>query len=165
MYAHAYCTYSARLVKWVTENNRPVNTINNWELHNLLMVGQPSTQLPSDDTISQDIKAAYEKCQDRVVKLLQVSLFNIVYQFCNYTYSTRNTLAVSTLPRMPGCLQITALSLPGPFILNTKGRCSHSCLILLRLQRSIIFAFLLLPTNFYTSHTQVLRWPTPFNIC
>ena len=78
MYPRAYCAYSARLVKWVTENNRPVNIINDQELHNLLTVGRPSTHLPSDDTISRDFNAAYEKCRDRVVKLLQVSLFNIV---------------------------------------------------------------------------------------
>ena len=74
MYAYAYCAYSACLVKWVTENNRAMNIINDQELHNLLTVGQPSIHLPSHDTISRDINAAYEKCRDQVAKLLQVSL-------------------------------------------------------------------------------------------
>ena len=51
MYPHAYCTYSVRLVKWVTENNHPVNIINDRELRNLLTAGRPSTHLPLDDTI------------------------------------------------------------------------------------------------------------------
>ena len=76
MYAYAYCAYSARLVKWVTENNRPLNIINDRELHNLLTAGRPSIHLPSHDTILRDIKAAFEKCRDRVAKLLQVSLVN-----------------------------------------------------------------------------------------
>jgi hypothetical protein len=76
MYAYAYCAYSARLVKWVTENNRPLNIINDRELRNLLTAGRPSIHLPSHDTISRDIKAAFEKCRDRVAKLLQVSLVN-----------------------------------------------------------------------------------------
>ena len=73
-YTYAYRTDSARLVKWVTENNRPPNIIHDRELRNLLTAGRPTIHLPSRDTISRDIKAAFEKCQDRVAKLLQVSL-------------------------------------------------------------------------------------------
>lgn len=64
-------TYSAHLVKWITENNRPVNIINDRELRDLLMAGRPSIQLPSNYTISRDINASFEKCQERVAKLLQ----------------------------------------------------------------------------------------------
>jgi hypothetical protein len=64
--------YSAHLVKWITENNRPVNIINDRELRNLLTAGRPSIELPSNRTISRDINASFEKCQARVAKLLQV---------------------------------------------------------------------------------------------
>ena len=72
----AYYTCSTCLVKWVTENNHLLNIINDQELHSLLTMGQPSIHLPSHHTISQDVNAAFEKCQDCIVKLLQVSLFN-----------------------------------------------------------------------------------------
>jgi hypothetical protein len=64
--------HSAHLVKWITENNRPVNIINDRELRNLLTAGRPSVELPSNRTISRDINASFEKCQMRVAKLLQV---------------------------------------------------------------------------------------------
>jgi hypothetical protein len=69
-------SYSARLVKWVTENNRPLNIINDRELCNLLTAGRPSIHLPLHHTILRDLNAAFEKCRDRVAKLLQVSLLN-----------------------------------------------------------------------------------------
>jgi hypothetical protein len=59
------------LFKWVTENNRPANIINDHELHDLLMAGRPSIDLPSNKTISRDINASFEKCQERIAKLLQ----------------------------------------------------------------------------------------------
>ena len=58
------------LVKWVTENNHPVNIINDHELQNLLTAGWPSIELPSNRTISRDIHASFLKCQDRIAKLL-----------------------------------------------------------------------------------------------
>jgi len=65
--------HSAHLVKWITENNRPVNIINDWELRNLLTAGQPSIELPSNQTLSCDINAPFERCQDHISKLLNVS--------------------------------------------------------------------------------------------
>jgi hypothetical protein len=62
---------SAHLVKWITENNRPANIINDRELRDLLTTGWPNIELPSNNTIFRDIKASFEKCQDRITKLLQ----------------------------------------------------------------------------------------------
>lgn len=63
---------SAHLVKWITENNRPANIINDWELRDLLTAGRPSIELPSNQTISRDINASFEKCRARISKLLKV---------------------------------------------------------------------------------------------
>lgn len=63
--------YSAHLVKWVTENNWPANIINDRELCDLLTAGRPTIQLPSHKTISREIKSSFEKCRERVAKLLQ----------------------------------------------------------------------------------------------
>jgi len=64
---------SANLVRWLTENNRPTNIINDRALRDLLLAGRPSIDLPSRFTISRDIRLSFLKCQDRISKLLQVS--------------------------------------------------------------------------------------------
>ena len=61
----------AHLVKWVTENNRLANIINDRELRDLLTAGRPSVELPSNKTISRDINTSFEKCRARIAKLLQ----------------------------------------------------------------------------------------------
>ena len=75
IYFSTVLTYnnSAHLVKWITENNRPANIINDRELRDLLMAGRPTVVLPSNNTISRDITASFEKCRKRIAKLLQVS--------------------------------------------------------------------------------------------
>ena len=62
---------SAHLVKWLTENNRPINIINDRELQNLLTAGHPSIQLPTNPVILNDIHASFEKCRERIAKLLR----------------------------------------------------------------------------------------------
>jgi hypothetical protein len=59
------------LVKWITENNRPANIINDHELRDLLTAGRPSVDLLSNNTISRDINTSFEKCQERIAKLLK----------------------------------------------------------------------------------------------
>ena len=64
-------------MKWVTESNRPVNIVNDRELHDLLMASRPSINIPLNDTILKDIDAAFKKCQDCIAKLPQEHL--VVY--------------------------------------------------------------------------------------
>ncbi|KAG1806027.1 hypothetical protein EV424DRAFT_1329888, partial [Suillus variegatus] len=53
------------------ENNRPVNIINDRALRDLLLSGRPNIELPSHFTITRDIRASFEKCQERIGTLLQ----------------------------------------------------------------------------------------------
>jgi hypothetical protein len=62
---------SAHIAKWVAENNCPANIVSNPELIELLMTGRPAIKIPSPNTIQRDVKAAYEKCHQRIGKLLQ----------------------------------------------------------------------------------------------
>jgi hypothetical protein len=64
--------YRARLVKWITENNRPANIVNDDELHNLLSAGCPHITIPLSSTVRHEIKASFEKCHERVSQLLRV---------------------------------------------------------------------------------------------
>jgi hypothetical protein len=60
-------------VRWLTENNRPINIINDRELRELLMAGRPHISLPGRTTIVRDINASYLNCRKRVTTLLHVS--------------------------------------------------------------------------------------------
>jgi hypothetical protein len=77
---------SARVVKWVTENNRPANIVNDPELRNLLSAGRPHISIPSPSTVSRDINASFVKCRERVSKLLRVSWFMRTSYKCDCTH-------------------------------------------------------------------------------
>ncbi|KAN0113508.1 hypothetical protein V8E52_007666, partial [Russula decolorans] len=68
---HTNAEVCAHLVKWITENNQPVNIVNDRELCELLTVGRPQIRLPGHATVSRDIKACFGICRDRVATLLQ----------------------------------------------------------------------------------------------
>ena len=61
----------ARLVKWVTENNRPTNIVSDRELEQLLTAGRPHIKVPSSDTVSRDVKACFMKCREHIGKILK----------------------------------------------------------------------------------------------
>ena len=61
---------SAHIVKWVAKSNWPANIISDPELADLLITGHPHLKVPSLNTIRRDVKAAYLKCHECIVKLL-----------------------------------------------------------------------------------------------
>jgi hypothetical protein len=67
-----WLTYtSAHIAKWVAESNRPATVVSDPELINLLTTGHPHLKVPSPNTVRRDVKAAYERCRQRITKLLQ----------------------------------------------------------------------------------------------
>lgn len=62
---------SAHVAKWVAENNRPANIVSDPELIELLTTGRATLKVPSPNTVRRDVKAAYEKCRERISKLLR----------------------------------------------------------------------------------------------
>ncbi|KIJ07812.1 hypothetical protein PAXINDRAFT_89791 [Paxillus involutus ATCC 200175] len=62
-------------VAFARQGQQPVNYTHrvhtNRELHELLCAGRPNIHLPSPDTLSHDIKTAFEICGQRVGKLLR----------------------------------------------------------------------------------------------
>jgi hypothetical protein len=62
---------SAHIAKWVAESNRPASIVSDPELIDLLTTGHPHLKVPSSRTVRRDIKAAYEKCRERIAKLLR----------------------------------------------------------------------------------------------
>ena len=55
----------------MAESNRPANIVSDPELIDLLTTGHPHLKVPSPNTVRRDVKAAYEKCRERIMKLLQ----------------------------------------------------------------------------------------------
>jgi hypothetical protein len=72
VFIHLYPIHRARLVKWIAENNRPANIINDAELHNLLTAGRPHISIPSSTTLSRNVNASFERCRERISQLLKV---------------------------------------------------------------------------------------------
>ena len=73
---------SSHIIRWITENNQPININNDRKLCNLVTAGRQSIDLPTRTTISQDINTTFEKCQEHIAKLLQVcSQFLFTYQY------------------------------------------------------------------------------------
>ena len=68
--SHTTLEARAHLVKWVVESNRPAEILNDRELRTLLTTGRPKLEIPTPTTLRRDICASYEKCRDRIAKLL-----------------------------------------------------------------------------------------------
>jgi hypothetical protein len=105
---------SARIVKWVTENNRPANIVKDRELRELLCAGRPTLDLPSPNTVARDIQVCFKKCQERVGKLLHVCDEWIIHSRFSTDIGSRTMRDVSTLQPMRGPHQIIEHLLHGP---------------------------------------------------
>ena len=68
--SHTTIEAQARIVKWVTECNRPAEVLSDTELRSLLTAGRPKVEIPSPATVRHDINAAFEKARERICALL-----------------------------------------------------------------------------------------------
>src|ERR1700742_4476426 len=59
------------------ESSCSANIINNHKLQNLLLTGRPGLELPSKDTIAQDIQASFTYCHTCINQLLKV--YSLLY--------------------------------------------------------------------------------------
>jgi hypothetical protein len=62
----------ACIVKWVTENSRPVYIVKDREVQTLVTAGRPHAVVPSPSTVRRDINMSFVKCREKVGKLLKV---------------------------------------------------------------------------------------------
>lgn len=70
-----YC-FSAHIVHWLTEANRPFKIMEDRELRELLLAGCPELTVPSRRTIGHDLNAAFNRCSQRIVRMLEVRLLS-----------------------------------------------------------------------------------------
>lgn len=126
---------SAHVVKWMTENNRPINIITDRELIDLLSAGRPNIILSSVGSV--------------YLHFLQYVFSHTFVTPLASTNLSRNTLARFTLQPMRGRLQTTAHLLHGQCTWSLRERRLPFCWILLRL---------LIPTL-------ALPWQRVYRIC
>lgn len=115
----------AEIVRWIAESKRPFSIVNDRGFQSLMKTGRPGYHIPSDITISRDVRKVFLRVRSRIAKVLQV-YFKLLLKSWTY-YFHRTTMATSILQRTPGPLQIIRPSLLSPFIWSTKEsqyRCS-----------------------------------------
>ncbi len=63
---------SAEFVRWVSENNRPFQIVNDGRFRSLMKTGRPECYIPSAETLSRDVKNVFVRVRGRIAKGLQV---------------------------------------------------------------------------------------------
>ncbi|KAI0245055.1 hypothetical protein BJV78DRAFT_1142019, partial [Lactifluus subvellereus] len=122
-------------------------TIRAYTNSEIRLVSQLNAILPSPDTISRDISAAFEKCQDHIAKLLQ-------------EYNGRLHFTMDAWTSLNHCAFIA-----WTVHLSHSGEMLSFLLDIDELSEVRHFGALSVATNTYHSHTWALRWPRPFRPC
>ncbi len=65
----------AEYVRWVTENKRPFQIVNDQAFRSLMKTGRPETYIPSAETLSRDVKNVFVGIRKRISDMLQVSFY------------------------------------------------------------------------------------------
>ncbi|KAF8130495.1 hypothetical protein K438DRAFT_1643689 [Mycena galopus ATCC 62051] len=69
--AHTEPEFRAHIVRWLAEANRPFRIMEDRELRELLLAGRPEHNIPSRRTIGRDLNAAFDRCSQRIINLLE----------------------------------------------------------------------------------------------
>ena len=67
----------AEFVRWVTENKRPFQIVNDRAFRCLMKTGRPGSYIPSAETLSRDVKNVFVRVRESIAKLLQVRYHNL----------------------------------------------------------------------------------------
>jgi hypothetical protein len=62
----------AEIVRWVAENKRPFQIVNDRGFQSLMKTGRPGYCTPSAETVPKDVKQVFLRVRGRVAKMLQV---------------------------------------------------------------------------------------------
>jgi hypothetical protein len=64
--------YSAEIVRWVAENKRPFQIVNDRGFQSLMKTGRPGYHIPSAETVSRDVKRVFIEVRKRISGMLKV---------------------------------------------------------------------------------------------
>jgi len=68
-------------VRWVAENKRPFQVVNDRAFQSLMKTGRPECYIPSAETVSRDVKNVFASARKRISDMLQVSFHSNKYHF------------------------------------------------------------------------------------
>lgn len=68
--------FSAHIVRWLAEANRPFKIMEDRELKEMLLAGRPELSIHSRRTIGRDLNAAFDCCSQRIIRILEVRLLS-----------------------------------------------------------------------------------------
>ena len=63
----------AEIVRWICEDARPFNIVNDRGFRSLMKTGQPEYYIPSPSTVSRDVRQVFVRTRNRISKMLNVS--------------------------------------------------------------------------------------------
>lgn len=68
---HTKTESRAEIVRWVVENKRPFNIVNDRGFRNLMKTGRPEYHIPSPNTVSRDVKKVFVNARRRIANMLR----------------------------------------------------------------------------------------------
>ena len=68
-------TSSTEIVRWVSENMRPFEVVNDRSFQSLMMTGQPVYHLPHARTVTRNVTLVFARTKERITEMLQVRLY------------------------------------------------------------------------------------------
>lgn len=68
-------------MRWVAESKRPFQVVNDCGFQTLMKTGRPEYHIPSAETVSWDVKQAFIRACQWIVKMLQVYLAKVHIQW------------------------------------------------------------------------------------
>jgi hypothetical protein len=63
----------AEIVRWVSESKRPFKIVTDRGFRNLMKTGRPDYHIPSEHTVSRDVRNVFVSVRKQIAKMLQVS--------------------------------------------------------------------------------------------
>ena len=113
-------TFRFLVTRWVTECHRPFKIVEDPPLQEMLRMLYSRVEIPSDTTVSRDVREVYKISQSQVAKILQVGILSVCLRGC-YLHLCRHTLEVFTLDSMGGPHLMSSPFLGSSPVMLTKG--------------------------------------------
>lgn len=66
----------AEFIRWVAENKRPFQIVNDRAFRCLMKTGRPDCYIPSPVTLSRDVKSVFVRIREHIAKTLQVCKYH-----------------------------------------------------------------------------------------
>ncbi|KAH9957491.1 hypothetical protein BC827DRAFT_1137886 [Russula dissimulans] len=87
----------AHIAQWCAKSNWPMNIVRDHQFKVLMKTGRPGTMIPSPMTVSCNIKIVFERCRERINKILKEHLGHIHFATDAWTSSNHQAFVAWTV--------------------------------------------------------------------